>query len=166
MRNIALTDITLLSGVSVVIFTFLFRALFLRLRHTVNFRWSKRKNQLLLKYPENDNDPLQGCSRAYFSVCDANYLHEAPNKKSFLLVRFTSTFESFIIPLNRKVSEILLCYTEGTASLYFVYVRVTNCPNNYSFLGRLRSVRQIRGVNNALDVALLASNHAAKEAET
>lgn len=64
MRNIALTDITLLSGVSVVIFTFLFRALFLRLRHTVNFRWSKRKNQLLLKYPENDNDPLQGCSRA------------------------------------------------------------------------------------------------------
>lgn len=60
IRNIALTDITLLSGVSVVIFTFLFRALFLRLRHTVNFRWSKRKNQLLLKYPENDNDPYKG----------------------------------------------------------------------------------------------------------
>lgn len=38
MRNIALTDITLLSGVSVVIVTFLFRALFLRVRHTVNFR--------------------------------------------------------------------------------------------------------------------------------
>lgn len=121
MRNIALTDITLLSGVSVVIFTFLFRALFLRLRHTVNFRWSKRKNQLLLKYPENDNDPLQGCSRAYFSVCDANYLHEAPNKKSFLLVRFTSTFESFIIPLNRKVSEILLCYTEGTVYISYMW---------------------------------------------
>lgn len=120
MRNIALTDITLLSGVSVVIFTFLFRALFLRLRHTVNFRWSKRKNQLLLKYPENDNDPLQGCLRA-LAVCDANYLHEAPNKKSFLLVRFTSTFKSFIIPLKVSNNEILLCYTEGTVYISYMW---------------------------------------------
>lgn len=82
MRNIALTDITLLSGVSVLIFTFLFRALFLRLRHIVNFRWSKRKNQLLLKYPENDNDPLQGCSRA-LAVCDANYFMKHQTKKGF-----------------------------------------------------------------------------------
>lgn len=120
MRNIALTDITLLSGVSVVIFTFLFRALFLRLRHTVNFRWSKRKNQLLLKYPENDNDPLQGCSRA-LAVCDANYLHEEPNKKSLLLVRFTSTFKSFIIPLKVSDNEILLCYTEGTVYISYMW---------------------------------------------
>lgn len=120
MRNIALTDITLLSGVSVVIFTFLFRALFLRLRHTVNFRWSKRKNQLLLKYPENDNDPLQGCLRA-LAVCDANYLHEAPNKKSILLVIFTSTFKSFIIPLKVSNNEILLCYTEGTVYISYMW---------------------------------------------
>lgn len=116
MRNIALTDITLLSGVSVVIFTFLFRALFLRLRHIVNFRWSKRKNQLLLKYPENDNDPLQGCSRA-LAVCDANYLHEAPKKKSFLLVRFTSTFKSFIIPLKVSNNGILL----GTVYISYMW---------------------------------------------
>lgn len=55
--------------------------------------------------------------------------------------------------------------TQKEQSIFRIYMRVANCPNNYSFLGRLRSVRQTRGVNNALDVALLASNHAAKEAE-
>lgn len=36
----------------------------------------------------------------------------------------------------------------------YMYVRVANiAQNKYSFLGSLRSVRQIRGVNNALDVA-------------
>lgn len=35
----------------------------------------------------------------------------------------------------------------------YMYVRVANCPSKYGFLGSLRSVRQIRGVNNALDVA-------------
>lgn len=52
--------------------------------------------------------------------------------------------------------------TQKEQSIFSIYMRVANCPNNY----RLRSVRQTRGVNNALDVALLASNHAAKEAET
>lgn len=76
--------------------------------------------------------------------------------KSILLVRFTFTFKSFIIPLKVSNNEILLCYTEGTAYISPVYVR-ESChaiaQNKYSFLGSLRSVRQIRGVNNALDVA-------------
>lgn len=50
----------------------------------------------------------------------ANYLHEAPNKKSFLLVRFTSTFKSFIIPLKVSDNEILLCYTEGTVHISYI----------------------------------------------